>query len=200
MLSSTATRGPEGLRPSRAGSWTPRRRRRRARPRPASSTASASGSPRLPPTNVGRPVARIMSPTSVVVVDLPLVPVIAISVLDTNRDASSISPVIGHAGGARGRQLGDLGDARRQHDQLGAREGRRAGGRRARARPRLAASSSAGASAPASRLSVTVTRAPRAAHSCAAAIPERPRPTTSTRLPFSCKSRLSSHLQRGDEA
>ena len=40
-------------------------------------TASASGSPRLPPTNVGRPVARSISPTSVVVVDLPLVPVMA---------------------------------------------------------------------------------------------------------------------------
>ena len=35
----------------------------------------------------------MMSPTSVVVVDLPLVPVIAISVLATKRDASSISPV-----------------------------------------------------------------------------------------------------------
>ena len=38
-------------------------------------TASASGSPRLPPTKVGRPVARSISPTKVVVVDLPLVPV-----------------------------------------------------------------------------------------------------------------------------
>src|SRR5262245_55871297 len=35
-----------------------------------------------------------MPPARVVVVDLPLVPVIAISVLDTKRDASSISPVI----------------------------------------------------------------------------------------------------------
>jgi len=58
------------------------------------STASASGSPRLPPTNVGRPVAFSISPTSVVVVDLPLVPVIATSVLDTNREASSSSPVM----------------------------------------------------------------------------------------------------------
>jgi len=32
------------------------------------------------------------------------------------------------------------------------------------------------------RLSVAVTRAPRAAQSCAAAIPDRPRPTTNTRL------------------
>ena len=60
------------------------------------------------------------SPTSVVVVDLPLVPVMAISVRGDERDASSISPVIGDAGGARRRQLGDLGHARRQHDQVGA--------------------------------------------------------------------------------
>ena len=54
--------------------------------------------------------------------------------------------------------------------------------------PPSASSTPAGSAAsaaprsPAPRLSVTVTRAPRAAHSRAAATPERPSPTTSTRL------------------
>ncbi len=144
-------------------------------------TASASGSPRLPPTNVGRPVARMMSPTSVVVVDLPLVPVIAISVLDTNRDASSISPVTvtpaARAAASSGIS-GTPGDSTISSAPVNV---------ASRCPPSSRATStgsspSAPPNALASRLSVTVTCAPRAAHSFAAAIPERPRPTTSTRL------------------
>ena len=122
MLSSTATRGSkrvDGLELEAGGLDDAGAAGRRP---PASPPPRPAARPGCRPTNVGRPVARIMSPTSVVVVDLPLVPVIAISVLDTKRDASSISPVIGHAGRARRGQLGDLGDARRQHDQLGAGE------------------------------------------------------------------------------
>ena len=43
-----------------------------------------------------------MRPVSVVVVDLPLVPVIATMRPVSHREASSISPMIGHAGLARG--------------------------------------------------------------------------------------------------
>ena len=50
------------------------------------STASISGMlPRLPPQNVGRPEASHSAPVSAVVVDLPLVPVIAISVAAGSR-------------------------------------------------------------------------------------------------------------------
>ena len=137
-----------------------------------------------------------MSPTSVVVVDLPLVPVIAISVPDTKRDASSISPVIGTPAARAAASSGISGTPGRQHDQLGA------GERLAPVPAQLARDVGAAArpapapSALASRLSVTVTRAPRAAHSRAAAIPERPRPTTSTRLPVRSSAGSSSHLQR----
>ena len=111
-------------------------------------TASVSGLPRLPPTNVGRPVARIISPTSVVVVDLPLVPVIAISVRDDEPRRQLDLAGDRDAGGARGRQLGDLGHAGRQHDQVGAREGLAlVAAELARRRPRGSAAS-AGASAP----------------------------------------------------
>ena len=93
MLSSTATRG---WKVSVVSSWKLDASTTQTPLSPAAGvpTASASGSPRLPPTNVGRPVARIMSPVSVVVVDLPLVPVIAMTVPATNREASSISPVM----------------------------------------------------------------------------------------------------------
>jgi hypothetical protein len=53
-----------------------------------------------------------MSPISVVVVDLPLVPVIAISVLDTKRDASSISPVTATPAARAAASSGISGDAR----------------------------------------------------------------------------------------
>ena len=86
-------------------------------------TASASGSPRLPPTNVGRPVARSISPTSVVTVDLPLVPVMATMVAETNCDASSSSPVISTPAARAAASSGISGDARRKDDQVGAEEG-----------------------------------------------------------------------------
>src|SRR5438105_13086217 len=93
MLSKTATRG---WNVPTVSSWKLDTSTTQKPPASAAgvSTASASGSPRLPPTNVGRPVALSISPTSVVVVDLPLVPVMATNVLVTTRDASPSSPVI----------------------------------------------------------------------------------------------------------
>ena len=95
MLSSTATRGRNV---STVSSWKLDASTTQIPSAPAAGapTAAASGSPRLPPTNVGRPVSARIAPQSVVVVDLPLVPVIATSVArSTKRDASSISPVTG---------------------------------------------------------------------------------------------------------
>ena len=121
MFSRTATRGRNV---STVSSWKLDASTTQNPPAPAAGvpTASASGSPRLPPTKVGRPVARSMSPTSVVVVDLPFVPVMATIGAVTKRLASSSSPVMRDAGRARRRQLGDLGNAGGQHDQVRARE------------------------------------------------------------------------------
>ena len=88
-----------------------------------------------------------------------------------------------HPGRPRRRHLGQRRHARRQHDQLRLQErlppvpaqlARHRGGQR----PPAAAPSAASG-----WRSVTVTRAPSRAHSWAAAMPERPAPTTSTRLP-----------------
>ena len=51
--------------------------------------------PMLPPTVTWNPAACSIRPVSAVVVDLPLVPVIAITRPCSHRDASSISPTIG---------------------------------------------------------------------------------------------------------
>ena len=93
MLSSTATRG---WNVSTVSSWKLDTSTTQKPPASAAGvpTATASGSPRLPPTKVGRPLARVISPTSVVVVDLPFVPVMATIVAEMKRDASSSSPVI----------------------------------------------------------------------------------------------------------
>ncbi len=82
-----ADRRPEALRPTRAGSSTPRRPHSRRQPRPPRS----SGVPRLPPTNGCRPADAACAPRSVVVVLFPFVPVTAWSGTASERSASSIS-------------------------------------------------------------------------------------------------------------
>jgi hypothetical protein len=57
------------------------------------STCALSGTPMLPPTSTVRPCACTMRPISVVVVDFPFVPVIAMIGPRTHRDASSSSPI-----------------------------------------------------------------------------------------------------------
>ena len=85
-----------------------------------SATCELSGVPMFPPTSAFSPPASNMRPVSVVVVDLPFVPVIATIRPLSQRDASSISPMIGTPAVAR---RGDLRlierHARAQHDQIG---------------------------------------------------------------------------------
>ncbi len=58
-------------------------------------TCRLSGVPRLPPTVTLNPAAVSIRPASVVVVDFPFVPVIAITRPCSQRDASSSSPITG---------------------------------------------------------------------------------------------------------
>ena len=92
---------------SRAGSCWPRRRAAcRASTR---STWALSGTPMLPPTSTRRPEASSIRPTSVVVVDLPLVPVMAMTrPLQPARRQLELADHR-HAGGARRLQLGQFG-------------------------------------------------------------------------------------------
>ena len=123
-------------------------------------TCALSGRPMLPPTVTLKPAASSIRPVSAVVVDLPFVPVMAITRPRSQRDASSISPMTGTP--ARARRLQRPAD--RPARRGSARPGRRprtspADGRRARARrPARAA-----ARPPARRRarSDSVTRAPR---------------------------------------
>ena len=59
------------------------------------STCDDSGTPMLPPTSTVNPEPCSIDPVSVVVVDLPFVPVIAMTRPFSHRDASSSSPMIG---------------------------------------------------------------------------------------------------------
>ena len=70
-------------------------------------TCALSGAPMLPPTVTLNPAASSIRPVSAVVVDLPFVPVIAITRPRSHRDASSISRDHRHA--ARARRLHDAG-------------------------------------------------------------------------------------------
>src|SRR4030081_67473 len=95
MLVSTPTRGRNELQFSSMNAATS------ATTRPPGTLAGGSMAsikgmlPRLPPQNVGRPEAWHSAPVSAVVVDLPLVPVIAISVApgSSKRYVSSISAI-----------------------------------------------------------------------------------------------------------
>ena len=59
------------------------------------STCDDSGTPMLPPTSTVNPDFSSICPVSVVVVDLPFVPVIAMTRPFNHRDASSSSPMTG---------------------------------------------------------------------------------------------------------
>ena len=58
-------------------------------------TCALSGAPMLPPTVTLKPAASSIRPVSAVVVDLPFVPVIAMTRPCSQRDASSTSPITG---------------------------------------------------------------------------------------------------------
>ena len=77
-------------------------RRRAASRASTSATCALSGAPMLPPTVTLKPAASSIRPVSAVVVDLPFVPVIAITRPCSQRDASSISPMTGTPRVARG--------------------------------------------------------------------------------------------------
>ena len=117
---------------SRAGSCSPRPRARCRRW--TTSTWALSGTPMLPPTSTRLPAASSIRPTSVVVVDLPLVPVIA-----TTRPAQPARGELQladhrHAAPRARATLRQLDrHAGAEHDQVGAGERVRRGGRRARA-------------------------------------------------------------------
>ena len=145
------------------------------------STWALSGTPMLPPTSTRFPEASSIRPTSVVVVDLPLVPVMAMTRPFSQRQASSSSPMTGtpaaraswssaSSGGTPG--LVTIRSAFRK--------------KRAWCRPRSSATPiSRRRSSPriVAAWSVSVTCAPRATSSSAAARPLRAAPTTSTRWP-----------------
>ena len=162
-------------------------------------TASASGSPRLPPTKVGRP-RRAQH-----VADQRRGGRLAVGAGDRDdrrRDEPRGQLHLagdGHARRPRGGQLRDLRDARRQHDQIGA-----AG--RSRAVPAQLAGTPAGsraraaARAVAGRLSVAVTRAPRAAQSARRRDPGAPETDHQTRLSRELDEAGLSNLQGRDEA
>ena len=150
------------------------------------SVNATTGTPMLPPTKVGTPEARRMSPHSVVVVVLPLEPVMARVCPRRKRDANSTSPstvcpkartwrISGVSSGTPG--LSTRKSCRRKVNRPWP-----------PASTAMPSSSSIGISfsrASALRTSDTVTCAPRRRRNSAAARPDRPRPTTSTRLPFS---------------
>ena len=162
MLSSTATRG---WNVPTVSSWKLDTSTTQKPPASAAGvpTASASGSPRLPPTNVGRPVARSISPTSVVVVDLPLVPVMATIVAATNCDASSSSPVIATPAARAAASSGISGTPGESTMRSAPRKVSRSCPPSSLRRRWAAAARAPAPSVAAGRLSVTVTRAPRAA-------------------------------------
>ena len=164
----------------RAGSCSPRRRGacRASTRRPARSAARRCC--RRPSTSM--PAASSIRPVSVVVVDLPFVPVIAMTRPRSQRDASSSSPITGTP---RARAASIAGCSRRhagtQHDQIGA------GERRRRVAAELERDAGVAQPLPRRRSASRVRsaspsrRGARAAR--AAAMPLRAAPTTTTRLP-----------------
>src|SRR5436309_3541474 len=165
-------------------------------------TCALRGDPMLPPTATLWPAASSIFPVNAVVVDFPLVPVIAITRPRSHHDASSSSPTIGTprsraaltavcSGGTPG-----LSTIRSADVNVSVRCP-------PISRP-IPSCRSGSASGIPLRVSDKVTIAPRSARSLAAAIPLRAAPTTVTRLPVtsnclaairpSCS--VSSQLQR----
>src|SRR5579862_491668 len=156
-----------------------------------SSSAAINGVPRLPPVKVRRPARASARPTSVVVVLLPFVPVMATTGHDSMRKASSISLHTGiprrtaAASSAASRGTPGLGTTRSMS--------------RSRSGPSSPSRSSTpagtrGAPLAAGRASATRTRAPRCASAAATASPVRRKPTTRTCRPGSIAA--SAELQR----
>ena len=87
------------------------------------STCAESGTPMLPPTSTGCPDASIIRPTSVVVVDLPLEPVIAMIGPATNDAANSSSPMTRTPRARAASQRPDIGRHAWTHDDQAASDG-----------------------------------------------------------------------------
>ena len=142
----------------------------------------------FPATDAFSPAAASIRPTSVVVVDLPFVPVMATTRPRIMRDASSTSPMIGTR-------------ARRARASAGCRSGTpglstirsaaaNSAGSCGPSRSSTPASARPAASGSSGFTSASVTRAPRRASRCAAAMPLRAAPTTRTRWPETWKSAM----------
>src|SRR5688572_6550655 len=140
----------------------------------------------FPPTSTLRPEAVSIRPTSVVVVDFPLVPVIAITRPRIQRQASSSSPMISTPPARAARKAGcssgtpGLATIRSADASVS--------GRCPPSSSVTPLRSSRSASSNVSCTSVSVTAAPRARSSSAAATPLRAAPTTTTRRPRTEKS------------
>src|SRR5262245_3494966 len=145
------------------------------------STCALSGVPIFPPTSAVVPAAASIRPMSVVVVDLPFVPVMAISRPFTNRHANSSSPMIStpHARAASntGCSTGTPGLVTIKSADVNVSTLWPPSSSRTPSALRRSARSNV------SRISVSVTSAPRLAASSAAAMPLRAAPTTTTRRP-----------------
>src|ERR1051325_1339656 len=159
------------------------------------STCALSGVPMLPPTITFRPAASSIRPMSVVVVDLPFVPVIAMTRPVSLRHANSSSPIVStpfaRAVSNTGCSEGTPGlVTMRSADASVAASWPPSSSATPRALNRPAA-------AKASLVSGSTTCAPRRAASSAAAMPLRAAPTTTTRRPRTENSSTPSpQLQR----
>ena len=146
-----------------------------------SSTCALSARPMFPPTSTRWPPASSIRPVSVVVVDLPFVPVIATTLPRSQREASSSSPITGRRRVAPPRSAAAGRHARTGDDQIGAGEAWTRDVRRARDRRRapeaiLVVEMSA-------RTSVSVTARAAAHEQFRGGNTAARRPTTVTRLP-----------------
>ncbi len=174
-----------------------------------SSISPTTGTPIFPPTRVGSPAAFRISPTSDVVVVLPLEPVMASVLPLRKRAASSSSPM---TGSPKLRTWASSGVSRGTPGLTTIRSWRRNVSSPCPPASTLMPSSSSDgmslASASALRMSETVTWAPRRRKNNAAARPDLPSPTTNTFLPLSsiivlpqaCMIRDSSILHRMSSA
>src|SRR4051812_42078628 len=147
----------------------------------------------FPPTITLNPACSSIRPVSVVVVDLPLVPVIAMIRPASHRDASSTSPITGTPAARAAAITGCSGGT------PGLNTMRSASANVAGWCPPSSTTTPSGRSASASgtstRTSVNVTRPPRAVSNCAAAMPLLAPPTTVTCIPATLNTR-SPQLQR----
>ena len=160
-----------------------------------SSMRATTGTPMLPPTSVGMPAFSRISPSSEVVVVLPLEPVTARILPLRKRAASSSSPMTGRP---KLRACTSSGVSSGTPGLTTMRSWRRNVSRPwPPASTLMPSSSRAGMSlarASALRMSETVTCAPRRRRKRAAARPDLPSPTTRTFLPLSSIMRISPRI------